>query len=70
MTQLGVVEKKVFGALLVLSDSNQIARASLHQIAKAMGYKKGGGAISFALKSLEMTNHINKISDKTYKVFI
>jgi hypothetical protein len=67
---LGVVEKKVFGALLILSDSNQVTSANNAQIAHTMGYKKGGGAITFALKSLEMSNRILCVTKGTYKVYL
>lgn len=70
MSNMGLVEKKVFGALLVLSDSNHIVRASKEKIARAMGYKRSGGAITFALKNLELTNHIVKIEEGKYKVFL
>ena len=70
MSQLGVIEKKVFGALVILSNQKNIAKASTNQIAKAMGYKRGGGAITFALKSLEMNNHIQRMDDGSFKVFL
>lgn len=70
MSQLGVIEKKVFGALVILSNQKNIAKASTNQIARTMGYKKGGGAITFALKSLEFNNHIEQIAQGTYKVFL
>lgn len=67
---LGGVEKKVLGALLILSDRNFEANATLSQIANQMGYKKPGGALSFALKALEMQNHIAVIGKNKYKVLI
>lgn len=66
---LGVVEKKVLGALLLLSDSRMLATSNLNQIAKSMGYKSPGGALTFALKSLETNNYITKIDNK-YKVLL
>lgn len=69
MSSLGVVEKKVLGALLILSDTNQHVKASVAEMARVMGYKKGGGAITFALKSLEYHNYISK-HEKGYKVLI
>jgi hypothetical protein len=70
MSNLGVIERKVFGALVILSNSQHVAKVSTSTIAKTMGYKKSGGAITFALKSLEMNNHIEKLSDGSYKVFL
>jgi DNA-binding MarR family transcriptional regulator len=70
MSALGVVEKKVLGALLILSDSNYTVTATQSEIARIMGYKKPGGALTFALKSLEMQNHITKTKDGRYKVLL
>ena len=70
MSNLGVIEKKVLGALIILSNTQNNANVSTTQIAKAMGYKKSGGAITFALKSLELNNHIAKLPDGSYKVFL
>lgn len=67
---LSTIEKKVFGALVMLSDKKGIAKASTTQIAKVMGYKASGGALTFALKILELNNHIQKQEDGSYKVFI
>lgn len=69
-SSLGVIEKKVLGALLILSDKQNVANATQVQIAKAMGYKKGGGAITFALKSLEMNNHITILENNNIKVLL
>lgn len=70
MSQLGVIEKKVFGALVILSNQKSIVKASTTQIAKTMGYKRSGGAITFALKSLEFNNLIQRMDDGSYKVFL
>ena len=67
---LSTIEKKVFGALVILSNGKGIAKASSTQIAKVMGYKRSGGAITFALKILELNNHIEKQEDGSYKVFL
>lgn len=68
-TGLGKVERKVLGALMLLTDDDYIVRAKLKDIAKAMGYKGGGGVITYALQSLDMKNHISIESDQ-YKVLI
>lgn len=70
MSQLGTIERKVFGALVILADDKHVAKASSTQIARAMGYKRSGGAITFALKTLEFNNHIQKISNGVYRIFI
>lgn len=70
MSNLGVIERKVLGALILLSDKNNVAKVKTSQIVNAMGYKNSGGAITFALKSLEYNNHIEKQPDGSYKVFI
>lgn len=70
MSHLGVIEKKVYGALLMLSNGENVVTASNQQIARKMGYKRSGGAISFALKSLEHHNHIEKRPDGSIKVFV
>lgn len=67
---LGTVEKKVLGALLILSDHHNVVNSNTSQIAKTMGYKRSGGAISFALKSLEHNNHITYLSDSEIKVLL
>lgn len=69
-TDLGIVEQKVYGALLILANKEMIAEASLKKIAKTIGYKKAGGALTFALKMLEMKNFIVPLGDSKYKVMI
>lgn len=70
MSNLGVIEKKVLGALIMMCDKNNTVRVTTTQIAKAMGYKRSGGAITFALKNLELNNHIEKLPDGNYKVYV
>jgi hypothetical protein len=60
----------VLGALILLSNAKNEAKVSTTQIAKAMGYKRSGGAITFALKSLELHNHIEKLPTGAYKVYL
>ena len=62
------IERKVLGALLILCDKeHKVHNITIDTIANAMGYKKSGGAISFALKILEYENHIavKKNADNT-----
>lgn len=67
---LSVVEKNVLGALLMLANDRMIAHASNTAIADAMGYKRPGGIITYALKTLEMRNFIATLSKGTYKVMV
>jgi len=67
---LGVIEKKVLGALLILSDKNNVTKATHSDIAQVMGYKTDGGAITFALKILERDNFIVRTAKSTYKLLI
>lgn len=68
-SMLGKVERKTLGALLIMCDENMSVRASKGEIATKMGYKASGGAITFALQSLEMKNFIT-VEDGAYKVLL
>lgn len=67
---LGTAERKVLGALILLSNDNLTVRASKRELAVAMGYKSHGGTISYALQMLEMKNHIVKTGEAEYKVLL
>lgn len=68
--ELRVIEKKVLGALLILSNEVLEVKTSNAEIARTMGYKASGGAITFALDALEMKNYINLEGKGHYKVLI
>lgn len=68
--QIGVIERKVLGALLTMSDDNGIVSTNLANLASRMGYKKSGGALTFAIKILENENYISKQDKQVYKVLI
>ncbi len=70
MSALKGVEKKLYGAFIVLSDKDMNVEASMKQIASVMGYKKTGGAISFALQALNMKNFISIIGKDKYKIYL
>lgn len=71
MSNLGVIERKALGALIMTPvDKDGITHISARQLAIKMGYKASGGAITFALKSLEVNNHIQKVGTSKYRVFI
>lgn len=67
---LGTIERKVLGALIILADEKKVVKASLHDMADVMGYKAVGGALTFAIKILERDNFIVRISKSTYKLLI
>lgn len=67
---LGVIEKKVLGALMIMADKDNIVKATTVLIAKTVGYKSPGGALTFALKILERDNFIIPIGKYTYKILI
>jgi hypothetical protein len=69
-SNLKTIQKKVLGAMLILSDSDMNVKATFKEIAQVMGYQRAGGVISFALETLEMKNYISKTEKGTYKVLI
>lgn len=66
---LRTVERKVLGALLIHSDNNMNVNASMLEIANTMGYKRTGGAITFAIQALEMKNFIS-VRENGFKVLL
>lgn len=66
---LGKVERKVYGALLTLADDELYVSCKKEDIAKRMGYKRSGGAITNALRILEHHNYIMLCSDGKILVF-
>ena len=69
-SNLRTVEKKVLGALLILADDDMTVKAPKSKIAEIMGYKKTGGALTFAIEALEMKNYIATIGKGQYKVLL
>ena len=74
---LGVIERKMLGALMILVDDNGIVDASNIEIANTMGYAKAGGALTLAAKVLESENYIivlnreaPKREGRKYKILI
>lgn len=67
---LGTVERKVLGAMMVLASDDKIVNASKNTIAKTMGYKTVGGAITFAIKILERDNFIVQLEQGRYKILV
>lgn len=67
---LGVVERKVLEALLILSGEDNTVKASMNKIAQTMGYKRPGGAITFAIRILERDNFLVKIGVGRYKLLV
>lgn len=67
---MGVVERKALDALMVLAGGDKVVVVTSTKLAKAMGYKGSGGAVSFALKILEKDGIIKKIDKRTYMLLI
>ena len=67
---LGVIEKKTLGALLILADEKSLVEATQKEIADQMNYKSGGGGISFALKILERDNFIVRTGSHSYRILV
>jgi hypothetical protein len=72
---IGMIERKLLGALLQLSDEDGIVKGkTLRTIAERMGYKTVGGAITLSLKSLEFNNYIKVEREDnvqhTYKITV
>lgn len=68
--ELSSVEKRVLGALLMLSNSSNVATVTLNDIAKEMGYKKSGGILTYALRLLEKDNYIVRMSKNKIKILV
>lgn len=56
---LNVIERKVLGALIMLSDTEGNVTTNMSQIARKIGYKTSGGVLGLCLKSLALQNLIN-----------
>lgn len=67
---LGVVEKKVLGAMLILANEDMEVRCRLKDIADKMGYAAVGGAMTFAIRLLETHNYIRIIGKQHYQVLL
>ena len=67
---MGVIEKKILGALLILANDDMEVKATFRDIAKIIGYKEVGGAMTFAIKLLEINNYINVLGKGKYKVLV
>lgn len=67
---LGVVERKVLGALIIMANENKVAIATMEDIAYKIGYKRSGGALTFAIRILERDNFVVRVKPRTYKLLI
>ena len=72
LDNLGIIERKVLGALLIIADngSNNTVKVSMNEIANLIGYKTSGGALSFAIKILERDNFLVCTGRSTYKLLV
>jgi hypothetical protein len=67
---LGVIERKVLGALLIMAREDNTVKTTYSKIAQTIGYKNAGGALSFAIKILERDNFIVKLDNGSYKLLV
>jgi hypothetical protein len=67
---MGAIEQKVLGALLFLSGGRREFSVTRKKIVRKMGYVRDGGAISFALRLLEMNNYIARPSKDKYIILV
>lgn len=72
LDNLGVVERKVLGAMLIIANNtnNNTVKVSMNELADLIGYKTSGGALSFAIKILERDNFLICTDRSTYKLLI
>lgn len=70
LENLGVIERKILGAMLILADNDNNVTASKLELAHAIGYKSSGGAITYAIKILERDNYLVKLDDRKYKLLV
>lgn len=70
LTLLSASERKVLGALILMTNKEDIAICTNKDIANIMGYKTSGGMISMSLKMLEIKNYITTLQKGMYKIFV
>ena len=72
LDNLGTIERKVLGALLIAADNNNdsTVKISQNEIADLIGYKTSGGALTFAIKILERDNFLICTDRSTYKLLV
>lgn len=70
MRGIGIVERKILGALLLMCNDNMEVSCTLRSIADVMEYKTVGGAMTYALEMLEMKNYIVKLEKGRYKILL
>lgn len=61
---------KVLGALILMANDDNVVEATQVEIAHTMGYKKSGGAITYALHFLELYNFINIEKKGVYRILL
>lgn len=69
-TDLSLVERKVLGALLIRVNEDMEVNIRMSEIARIIGYKTVGGALSNAIKILEMKNYLVPLEKGGYKVLL
>jgi hypothetical protein len=68
-SNLRTVERKLLGAMLIHANDEMEVQCNMTTLASTMGYKRTGGAITFALQMLEMKNFIES-NERKYKVLL
>ncbi|MGN0302431.1 MAG: hypothetical protein ACI4BI_06120 [Anaerotardibacter sp.] len=68
--ELSVVERKVYGALIMKVNDEGYVKIKGKAIAEAIGYKAYGGIITYALQTLQYKNHIRQIGKNEYMVYV
>jgi hypothetical protein len=67
---LGAIERKVLGAMLILADREKVVKTTMKKLAETMGYKSSGGALNLAIQILERDNFIVKESEGRFRVLV
>lgn len=66
--ECGCVEMKILQVLKQNCNSNKEAVMTLDKIAKAIGYKKSGGILSYAIQLLTIKGYIEVLGKGRYRV--
>lgn len=61
-------QRKILGAMLILSDEEMTVDANLKTISLTAGYKQPGGALTHAIEFLERDNKIARKGDGTWVI--
>lgn len=62
--------RRLYGALILLSDDDNLVEANIGEIAKVAGYKATGGMHTFALMWLDEHNKITKEGKNKWRIHL